>query len=33
MTKADHLTGPLVYRIFNQGEIPSLADGWRSVRR
>jgi hypothetical protein len=20
-----------IYRIFNQGEIPSLADGWRSV--
>jgi hypothetical protein len=28
MTTADHTP---VYRIFNQGEIPALADGWRSV--
>jgi hypothetical protein len=31
MTSTDHNPGPPVYRIFNQGEIPALADGWRSV--
>lgn len=31
MKPTNHTACPRVYRIFNQGEIPALADGWRSV--